>query len=474
MVVTYGDLAEADVSLQGDDGNLLPPARSPVLSDVQGVVVGNFDNQPGNEIVLASVGEKTIGVSRWLEAGRLSIPENTSVAGEGEEVAEPLLLERFALPADLEFEGKTAPHDAFAALLRVKSGVYRLSVLSYNAEGGFMTHVSVDVAASSQPKGLMSLDIDGNGLQDVIVFVPYDNPKIYATEKTEAGISFSEVSSDRNFGISQLAKLAPTAVTIGSFPDQEEGSVAAKRNADDLVIASKSHARALRLDSDGRLKIVEQFSGRGTSANIQGALAINLDADAEPEVLTYDRGANAIDLLDRGERGIYRRVRSIDMLGFTFESFHATDVDGDSRPDVVVQGGESIAVLLRGKDEFGFVQCAEFDPGDVSHGRVEDFGNPYLLTTGDLNADGLLDLCYVTQPHYYFTVLQSQEDGGKHGILGKDLVPHFRFQIFEEKSYMRLNQGYGPRQISIEDVTGDGKDDLVVLIHDRILLYVQE
>ena len=481
LIVTYGDLAEADVSLKGDDGKMLASAQSPILSDVQGVVVGNFDSQKGDEVVFASVAEKVIGRSRWLESGRLSIPENNTLPGEGDAVAEPLLVAWYPLPADLAFEGKTAPHDAFAALLRVKSGQYQLQILSYQDDGAVRSHGVVDIAASSQPKGLRTLDLDGNGLQDVIVFVPYDNPKVYLVEKPTAeagesktGIQFKEASSDRNFGISQLAKLEPKAVTVGKFPTSPEEASTAATSADDLLIASKSHGRALRLDDNGRLKIVEQFSGRGTSANIQGVLAINLDADPDPEVLTYDLAANAIDLLDRGDSGIYRRVRTIDMLGFTFDGFHATDVDGDRRLDVVVQGVEGIAGFLRGKDEYGFVQCAEFDPGDEEHGRAEDFGKPYLLSSGDLNGDGRLDLCYVTQPRYYFTVLQPKDPSDPKGMLGADLLPRFRFQIFEEKSYMRSNQGHGPRQITVADVTGDARDDLIMLIHDRVLLYVQE
>ena len=53
-----------------------------------------------------------------------------------------------------------------------------------------------------------------------------------------------------------------------------------------------------------------------------------------------------------------------------------------------------------------------------------------------------------------------------------------RFKIFEEKSYRegesRSSTRIEPRDIKIADVTGDGKNDLVTLIHDRIIIYPQD
>jgi hypothetical protein len=57
-------------------------------------------------------------------------------------------------------------------------------------------------------------------------------------------------------------------------------------------------------------------------------------------------------------------------------------------------------------------------------------------------------------------------------------VPAMRFKIFEEKSYRDSKQtrqsGVEPRELKVADVTGDGKDDLVTVIHDRIIIYPQD
>ena len=48
------------------------------------------------------------------------------------------------------------------------------------------------------------------------------------------------------------------------------------------------------------------------------------------------------------------------------------------------------------------------------------------------------------------------------------------FPVFES----RLFSGgdgleYQPRQVSIADVTGDGRSDVILLVHDRVVLYLQ-
>ena len=55
------------------------------------------------------------------------------------------------------------------------------------------------------------------------------------------------------------------------------------------------------------------------------------------------------------------------------------------------------------------------------------------------------------------------------------LVPGNRWQVFEERTFRsRRNDDYEPREALVADVTGRGKNDLIVLVHDRILVYPQE
>jgi hypothetical protein len=90
------------------------------------------------------------------------------------------------------------------------------------------------------------------------------------------------------------------------------------------------------------------------------------------------------------------------------------------------------------------------------------------VVSGDLNHDGRKDLVFLeTAKNYLDLVIFSS--AGK-------LVPANRWQVFEERTFRgrRGGEQNEPREALIVDVTGDGKNDLVVLVHDRVLVYPQE
>jgi len=55
------------------------------------------------------------------------------------------------------------------------------------------------------------------------------------------------------------------------------------------------------------------------------------------------------------------------------------------------------------------------------------------------------------------------------------LAPADRWQVFEERTFRsRRSDMAEPREAIVADVTGDGKNDLIVVVHDRIIVYPQE
>jgi hypothetical protein len=95
------------------------------------------------------------------------------------------------------------------------------------------------------------------------------------------------------------------------------------------------------------------------------------------------------------------------------------------------------------------------------------YGN---LTTGDINGDGLMDIIMVEYKHNHIEVLALDSAGGP--------TLAMRFKIFEGKTYREMRPqaagGAEPRQMKVADVTGDGRADLVTVIHDRIIIYPQD
>jgi hypothetical protein len=101
--------------------------------------------------------------------------------------------------------------------------------------------------------------------------------------------------------------------------------------------------------------------------------------------------------------------------------------------------------------------------------RIQDgmYGN---LAAGDINSDGRTDIIMVEHARNNIEILTLEANVKP--------IPAMRFKIFEQKSY-RESRGRSkaitePRELTVADVTGDGKPDLVTVIHDRIIIYPQD
>jgi len=126
-------------------------------------------------------------------------------------------------------------------------------------------------------------------------------------------------------------------------------------------------------------------------------------------------------------------------------------------------------VLLVGDDGFA---VARLDGGrlaleDVASHRPDRLQQvDHELIAGDVNGDGFVDLVTLDAGEQSLGILSFSEAGR--------LVPMTRFKVFET----RLFQAGEPREFEpsmglVGDLTGDGAPDLILLCHDRVLLYPQ-
>jgi hypothetical protein len=89
------------------------------------------------------------------------------------------------------------------------------------------------------------------------------------------------------------------------------------------------------------------------------------------------------------------------------------------------------------------------------------------VVPGDLDNDGRKDLVFLETGKNYVDLVRFEPP--------HRLVPANRWQVFEERTFRaRRSDIPEPREALIADLTGDGKNDLAVIVHDRVLVYPQE
>ena len=88
---------------------------------------------------------------------------------------------------------------------------------------------------------------------------------------------------------------------------------------------------------------------------------------------------------------------------------------------------------------------------------------------GDFNHDGKPDLLCIDGRRHFLEFLAYDEKS-------KQWKSVLHFKVFEENLHYQGKKGsaFEPREDYVLDLNGDGRDDIVFLVHDRLLCYYQE
>ncbi|MEX0716842.1 MAG: VCBS repeat-containing protein [Planctomycetaceae bacterium] len=434
VVVTDPEAARMIVYRQVEKRGLDLGEAYPGLVGAEHVRVADVDGDGSAEVVVLSVREKTIGLSR-LQGNRLTFPASLPV--QDEPVAFDL--------ADLDRDGK--PEVVYIARRReARDSRYLLRALKWSKGDewkplpfGASNEIALDLPG--EPKRLTTLDANRDRRPDFLAFIGLDRPP--ALLVTDADGVPKQVDSP---GGIRLGDVAAGAVFVGGEKHP-------------LLVAQENFARNMRLDDKNQWEVVDQYNATETNARIAGVAALDLDGEEGEEIVLVDTGVKKLRIL-RQEDDLHRPWREIEMESFLYESARVADLDGDGRDDLLLMGRGKFAVLYAGRRELRLKDVGSFET------RLKDTSFADVVA-GDLNGDGTTDLALIdTQSHYVEIVRCEPESGPRHAI-------HFR--LFEEKNFSGARiGGTEPRESLIADVTGDGLPDLVLLAHDRVLVLPQD
>ena len=455
------DAADADTATGGPD---LGTAYPGLLGAGQ-VRVADLDGDGRGEVVTLSEEEGTLGVARF-EDGRLTFPQPLGIeVGDGDDRGKLVAFDITPLRPD------GPPH--VVAVAEVRSGRNLTYTLHAYPIAGGTAGDPLPLGGGqpglelqnirSKPERLEAADLNGDGVPELVLFPGRGKDLSLIALSHDGDVPTARVVENRGIGPGEVE---PGAFSVGTLTDEEGKSHPA------LLSARGNFARNLLYagadgESETTWTVSDQYNAAGSGAKIAGAATLDLDGEPGEEVVLVDTGVDKLRVLTR-EGSLYVPLAEVDTGDFPYLDSRVADLNRDGRVDLLLFGEGRFAVLYAGRSDPRLEEIAGYE---------SDLDDTFFADSiaGDLNGDGEADVAFVDIRSHYIELLTMPEVDAEEGSDAAAIRRATYWRVFEEKNFEgEGGGGLQPREGRIVDVTGDGRADLVLLVHDRVLIYPQD
>lgn len=412
---------------QGGSGGTFREGREfPILSGVESLAIADVDGDKKAELVLLSPAEQSVGLARWQD-NRLLYPEIIYQAKEGETL--------LTLTTD----------SAVLCVTEIKSKPQLVTLRKTAAAKGFTATTQELTIKTGRISGIRVVDANQDGRGDLALFSNL-GPLQILLSTADSKAPFKRVEGIPDAFVS---KLAPAALTTGDLDGDGKP---------EIIIAHQQLARAFKVDAEGRASIVEQFNAPDAAAELHSALVSR--KNGKTSVLLIDATHSRLHELTAGADRVYRPDHTHALPAMTPELCALMAAEKNTR------------LLLLGKTSF---QLAPLDGSTLKLETVASFDSELkdtapsdLLTAsfsgGDFDDIALLDTSKSRVVEIFQPASAQKWDSAMY------------FRVFETDPHFRGKTGLEnePHDYAALDLNGDGRLDLCLLTHDRVLLYVRQ
>ncbi len=459
-VVATNTLANALMTYRQEKGKGLgAPVASPSFADLDSVAVAPAKD--GATVFALSEKEGVVGRSQSSKDGSVGFPQAVQLGAGRTPVAINLV----------DLDG--ARHLAVVC----KDGKsFVIELVPVDGEPDAARRVTVNLGAQSRsPNAVAAVDADQDGLTDLLVFTP-EKPMIMAKAMPKAAPTAAATAPATEAGKDapkEAAKDAPAepfkvmeSKDMGQFGLVQSATGDNTMVADvdgngkgELLVADRNYVRALRYEAKPAAgaspgwQVVAQMNARNPDAKLVTLARLG------DRVVAGDRdGARAI-VFARGADGKWDQSEVIEIPGFKFGQLAAGKFAGDGNDGLLAVGDDSFALVRLAGERIVLDSVGTWtsdDPRQV----------PHELVVGDLNGDGYADVTVLDGGEQMADILTFSQ--------AERLVPVLSFKVFESRMFTGgERQEFEPSMGEVADVTGDGLEDLLLLAHDRVLIYPQ-
>jgi FG-GAP-like repeat len=443
LLVAEPDSGQISVFFQEKDGSLGSAKTFPTLTGVTDLAVADWDGDAKPDIFMLSPDERRIGVSQMDEKQRLPFPTLIPLDGK------PLVM------------AVGAPRPGARPVLAVivdQDGKRSLVTLT---SGGKAKVQKLSENFTSNPSSMAFQDIDQDGLMDLVILIPYEKVKILRqlpeTGRNNSGLGFEELDVETPGGAIEQPWMSTLDVDGDGKPE--------------LLLPQKNFLRAVVLERDPAFqtstnrggwtfKVKEQINGSSRDSRLVGAAAVCNGTNSIPSLFLLDAGHKTLTLCERDNTGVWQVVRNLELPVSEFSELQPVALGGVRTNGVALLGLNTVAWMPLSGPVWQLTELDGYET-PIQDGYLND------VVSGDLNNDGRKDLVFLETAKNYLDLVIFNA--------AHKLVPANRWKVFEERTFRsRRSDLPEPREAAVADVTGDGHNDLIVLVHDRILVYPQE
>ncbi|MFM9098027.1 MAG: FG-GAP repeat domain-containing protein [Phycisphaerales bacterium] len=441
-VVATNTLANAIMSYRQEKSKGLgAPLASPSFADLDSVEVA--PTKDGAIVFALSEKEGVVGRSTASKDGAIGFPQAVQL-GAGRV---PVAINLVSLDGErhLAVVAKEASGKGFAV---------ELVPVDREEDAAKRTVVSLG-AQSRSPNAVASIDADQDGQTDLLVFTPekpmimlHAQPKVSDAAAEAAPFKVLESKDMGQFGLVQAATGDNSAVADVDGNGKGE-----------LLVADRNYVRALRYEpkpaggASPGWQVVTQMNARNTDAKL-----VTLTALGDRVVAGDREGARAISFA-KDKSGAWEQAEVIEIPGFKFSQLVAGKFAGDGNDGLLAVGDDSFALVRLGGERIVLDTVGTWtsdDPRQV----------PHELVPGDVNGDGYMDVTVLDGGEQMAEILTFSQ--------AERLLRALGFKVFETRMFSGgERREFEPSMGQVVDVTGDGLADLVLLAHDRVLIYPQ-
>ena len=361
----------------------------------------------------------------------------------------------FAFPVPIPVKGETV--DAFSAdvdgdrkdeiILVVEDGSdFALQVWQVKGQKAFNLLSEIELDFRREPSGVFPCLIDGDESVDFLVLSEREASLVLLNQGEG---KFKESCQDSSIRKSVLSELVPSR--LGTADLDGDGKP-------ELLVAGKGQVRALNWSAD-ELIVSQQFNASEPQGDLSVPVFLDLDGNGKTELLYYHSGGYW-EALEKDSGKTYRSAYKMEdepvLPGKT-----AVDSSGDAH-SLLVFGDSALQIMTKGGGRLELKVESRYltDLPKIEHAAVD---------WGDFNHDGKLDLLCIDGRRHFLEFLSFDAKS-------KQWKSVLHFKVFEENLHYQGKKGsaFEPREGYVLDLNGDGRDDIVFLVHDRLLCYYQD